>query len=299
MGPNKIRNTIIVSVVFIVFSLLSAFSGTAAWFISTIDFKSSISSFSVVCMPGVEVVSISMYKFVYPQIEEFVDYMSPEDGVVKKYAFNDEEEAFGETVDDVFHPVSCMNLYDPVKIAITDDELFDLNCNVIYAVTISSESLTTGKIKVFAERLLEKEKLAHDIFFSDCADFDLFLPQDLSSPLLYDDDPEAEIQKLYYPHEYKEQSSVLTENEEVYYKLSYLSSLSGSHAHFYVAEGEKPEEVPIHDPEDLETVEFVDGLATFYINVNYAVNQLVGYIEQLADNKIRAVFDYSLSVSVS
>ena len=85
--------------------------------------------------------------------------------------------------------------------------------------------------------------------------------------------------------------------DEIYYKVSYLASLKASHANFYKTKP-KPNQIAIHDPENIQTINFVDGLAKFYINVNYAPKQLEKYSKQLINGNINAIYDYEFVIDM-
>ena len=100
-------------------------------------------------------------------------------------------------------------------------------------------------------------------------------------------------EKIYYPT-YK--TSALTDLEEKYYKLSYLSSLKTSHSHFY-GTNPKPTQIAM---ENNHITEFADESVEYkvYININYAPSQADVYIREIY-NTIRAVYDFVFDFSFS
>ncbi len=287
---GKSRGKIILATTWIIICLLCVASGTYAWFLSATNVRMSASSFAVANLEA-EIDSVLLYKFDYPYFTgtRLIDWHSPEDGTVDSYGFDSQRNQFGETVDEVWQPVTVMNLYDPVSLLITGDTLDSLNCNAIFAVTIATDDFTTADLLVFADLLTEKTKESDQIFLSDCIDFDYFLPSDLAA---------VTNKELYYPDFKDPESDILTEKEELYYKTTYLSSTLDSHAHFYGPDP-KPERIAIHDPENIRSITFVDGRATFYVNVNYAPSELEGYAHTLGWSTVYAVFDYCLNIRLA
>ena len=94
----------------------------------------------------------------------------------------------------------------------------------------------------------------------------------------------------FYHIEYDLQS--LTAQEEVYYKLSYLSSLINTHNHFYG-------NTPAQKQDDIvmvrnKQIDFSGGTSfTAYINVNYAPSTVNKYVDSIALGNIVALHDYS------
>ena len=84
----------------------------------------------------------------------------------------------------------------------------------------------------------------------------------------------------------------LTAEEDVYYKLSYLSSLMNTHSHFYGATpAQKQDNIVMvrNKPVDFSgTDKFVA-----YVNVNYAPSTVDKYVDSIALSNIVALHDYS------
>ena len=60
----------------------------------------------------------------------------------------------------------------------------------------------------------------------------------------------------------------------------------------------KTSQIAIHDDQNLKTLNFVDGKATFYINVNYAPSELEKYARNLAVENRVGINDYVFSVDL-
>ena len=93
--------------------------------------------------------------------------------------------------------------------------------------------------------------------------------------------------KNYYPS-YLAQSSILTEGEEIYHKLSYLASLEDSeHSNFFGEE--TTEKISLYDGDCV----LDDGdCVTVYINVNYNIEKLTSYIDAVRMENLVVVDDY-------
>ena len=90
-------------------------------------------------------------------------------------------------------------------------------------------------------------------------------------------------------------SAVLSENEEVYHKISYLSSLltDQQHKHFYGSP--KQSEITIVSERE---VAFTAGIPIkFYINVNYAPAKADRYFNRVSLSNVRAQYDYYFNFS--
>ena len=150
-----------------------------------------------------------------------------------------------------------------------------MNCNAIYEVTFTSSELVNALLDLQSIRLTAKSKASNEIFLTDCVDFDVFYESDLSdSNPLYTDGVDN---KLYYPS-YIDKATPLSESEEVYYKLSYLSNLISedplqSHSNFY-SSNPKPDDIDLAID---DSVTFTSETVTIYINVNYAPTELEQY----------------------
>ena len=88
-------------------------------------------------------------------------------------------------------------------------------------------------------------------------------------------------------------NSPLTKDEDLYYKLSFLSSAKGSHAHFYGTDNNDIELIRRGE------VDFNDGKTRFYINVNYAPDQLDSYSKEIYRKSFRAVYDFFFNFNFS
>lgn len=270
-----------------VFTLATVFTASAAWFAS-INTVEATGMMIQAANDYVNIEGLTLCKFNYSvdPATGFINYLSPEDGSVGTYQFvsgeghNRFEDAEGNP--------QTMNLFDPVSIEI-GESLRNLYCNAVYEVTINSP-LTSSDLKVFADRILDKAKARGDIFLSDCLDFDVFSENDLA----------AITTDVYYPSYIDEEDRgdySFSGYDEIYYKVSYLASLKASHANFYKTKP-KPNQIAIHDPENIQTIDFVDGLAKFYINVNYAPKQLEKYSKQLINGNINAIYDYEFVIDM-
>ena len=272
-----------------IFTLATAFTATYAWFASNL----SVTATDMIIQVKNEYVNIdclTLFKFNYPVDPGtgFIDYYSPQDGSVEVYPFVSGE-GHDRFEDDEGNP-QTMNVFDPVSIEI-GESLRNLYCNSVYEVTINSP-LTSAELRVFANHLTDKVKVRNnDIFLTDCLDFDVYTEEDLA----------AITTDIYYPSYIEEEDRgdySFSGYEEIYYKISYLSSLESSHANFYKTQP-KPNQIAIHDPENIQTINFVDSTAKFYINVNYAPKQLEKYATELINGNINAIFDYVFVLDMS
>ena len=295
------RIMIAINTAFVIFGLASGFTGTMAWFLSTRTYESEAAHFEVKNLE-MSIDSVTLYKFNYPS-DGFggLDYLMPQDGWVGEYQYDGapKRQCFGETVYDeetgqnVWRPVTTMNLYDPLNGTITGRGLIGMNCNAIFKIDLYSESIESIDVRVCASILPNPEKEDDEIWLSSCVDFDVFLPSDLTDPRLVTDG-----YKNYLPNEstdYLPQDYVFEHSyEEDYYKISYLSSLKTGHAHLYADEHQEAlSDVDIGRP----SITFSEGHATVYVNVNYAPSELKQYEETVTpEDSIRAVYDYLLRV---
>ena len=92
--------------------------------------------------------------------------------------------------------------------------------------------------------------------------------------------------KVYYPS-YK--TSGFTELDDIYYKISYLASLEGSHFNYYDAQS-KPDTIPMTS-NYLVNVDSFGSLVKVYLNVNYAPSQADVYQDKVYTT-IKALFDF-------
>ena len=291
------------------FCLCANVLATVAWFTSIRQVNEENSYFGVEEQDDAKIDSVNLYKFNYPvnvygdedEQVEIVDYLTPQDGEVKKYAFNYTHNQFGETVNDVFEPVTIMNVYDPLERVIKQNSfnLLDLNCNAIYEIIFSSASLTNCTLNITASWLSSKIKLPDEIWLTDCVDFDVYFANDLANnnpnfSKQDEEDPSITIDKLYYPS-YIPKSTNLTAEEDVYYKISYLASLEGQpHYHFY-GNQTKPNSISLVNSTPVSISFDNTGKFKVYVNVNYAPNELDKYQKDIYDHNKKAIYDFSFN----
>lgn len=293
--------TIVVGTIITMFSLASAFVGTYAWFSTNTSVSTSGAMFSVKTIDA-EIESVTLYKFNYSEDGNGgYDYLFPELGSVGAYEYDASvgRQRFGELVhndetgEDEWQPVTMMNLYDPLNDTITGRGLLGLNSNAIFKIVLSSSSIIDSSITISVQAFSiqsEKDKQADEIWLSSCTDFDFFLPSDLSDSRLITDG-----HKNYLPSEsdlYLPQDTVFENQfEEDYYKISYLASLRDTHSHFYGSD-----DLSINIAR--ESVAFVDGHATIYVNMNYAPTELRKYENTVSlDETVKAVYDFLFEIS--
>ena len=266
-----------------VISFGSLISATVAWYCTNLTVVSEGMLVSAK-NDAINIESIRLCKFDYPVMEDgsdILNYLKPEDGSVNVYDYVMAHERFE---DNDGNP-QTMNLFDPVLVELGTD-LRDLYCNAIFIVEISSGSITAG-LEVFADLLTKAKSSDSDFYLSDCVDFDIYIPSDLASVT----------GTTYYPsHITDVANTTLTGYEELFYKISYLSS-TATHANFYNT-NPKPSQIAIHDEQHLKTLNFVNDRATFYINVNYAPAELEKYAKNLAVENRLGINDYVFSVNL-
>ena len=281
-----------------IFSLASMIGGAYSWFTLVLKQAAETAPFVVVNTGFCDLYSVELIKFDYRTLtygsgaDEFtvVDYLNPQYGAVNNYLFNTETGTFGyEDNEHNWQNVSTMNTYDPVDLIFYGDDLINLNCNAVYQFTISSPQYTTINLNASVAKALDKVKESNELFLSSCVDYDVFTIDDLDdeNPLFIED----EDTKLYYPS-YKNKNTSLTANESIYYKISYLSSLKATHAHFY---GSNENEISICGSTPVEFVyDSVQDMnfLTFYVNVNYATDVLASEMTRIYQGDIRAVYDF-------
>ena len=298
-GKKKNRLKVIAACSVAIFSLGAVLSGVYAWFTVAMTINTQTSQFFVINMGSCDFYSIELIKFDYKTTTygtgegafTITDYLAPETGAVNKYVYDKDEGSFGYLEDSTWHPVTMMNMFDPVNLEIYNTDISSLNCNAIYKFTITSDDLTDVTMSATLSRLLDKVKNENDIFLSQCTDFDLYFPSVLSDSNPDLQDPDDPTNKPYYPS-YFTQSKVLTELEEIYYKISYLSNNKTSHVHLY---GQSEDAVTLL--EDTDTAFVYDstlntGVISFYVNVNYSADELTDYKTHIYQGTILAVFDY-------
>ena len=272
---------------------MTVLGGAYSWFTVIMKREAQTSSFAVVNVGSCDLYSIELYKFNYVEHHyggtTIIDYFSPAAGSVNKYGFDKERNQFGYMDGAHWHQVSMMNTYDPVDLAIFGGGLKDLNCNSVYKFVITSNDLTDVSLSGSVTKILKRVKQDNELFLSSCTDFDLFFDSDLldSNPLFSDGDDH----QLYYP-EYIEKSETLSAEEDVYYKISYLSSLKSEHSNLY------EDDVNESSLSSGESVDFTYDSSlemntlTLYVNVNYAPSQLVDTMYHIYQNNIHCVCDF-------
>lgn len=280
MGSKTKRNTlkIISATSMTVFSLAVVFVAILAWFamnekVTTTGAGVKVGTF------GCELADLHLYKFDYPAIEgaeEFIDFLHPENGEVNRYEYNREFNKFGYNDEDSFVFVDEMNLYDPLESLITGSELIDLNANVIYEIKLSFGRMGEFPISISAKLFEAIKNNESDILCSSCMDFNVFEESDLNNPSLTEEK---------YKPEYV--TSELTEFEEIFYKVSYLTSISDSYANFYSDPLESS--IVIYNG-TIQTGE--DDCATIYLNINYSPETLTSFGDIAGLQVINAICDY-------
>ena len=281
-----IRKQVVCSLFVFIASAAALATSSLAWFSSSRQATVSGATFAVANTDSNELIGLNVYKFVYPSVsigddDSYVDYLSPQNGKVNKYTYDEEQAKFGVYENDVFEERDAnMNVYDPVDYLINRSPLLSMNTNVIYECKIK---FTGGSAKLKVDTLLRTVSLNEkEIKASSCLDFNILFEGDLTSELLEDDG-----YKNYYPS-YMQQSSTMTEDEAVYHKLSYLSSLeSTTHLNFF--SDDSIEEFTLFNG-DCDADE--NMVTTVYINVNYNMQVLSSYVDAVRLENFKIVDDY-------
>ena len=271
------------------FNIFASAAAVFAWF-EAIMHKDVTSGDFIIVNKSASLDNVKLYKFNYaPTIigsyvdYEHLDYNDPtaEGAGVYKYDYSIENNSFGYVDENEdWEEISVMNVYDPVEFVINaNTELKDLNCGVVYEITVQSNDIHDATIDIKSSLIEGKTKTRDQIFLSDCIEFHAYFESDLEN---------LTNKSLYYPTSYIPTTEDLTDEEEVYYKLAYLFSVD-TNPHFY-GQQTKPSTIVI---DNTSQVSFTNGYFTFYIFANYAQSELLGYhtAENLTD-KIRAVYDY-------
>ena len=312
MTHRKATWLITLDVCLVLFVLASSFAGTMAWFNATRNVTTNASSFSVASLQAT-IESVALYKFEYKSYVvdgvRYYDYISPAKGTVKTYSFDFGRNEFGSMVDEEWVRVSEMNLYDPDAYRMYGS-LLTLNCNAVYKITFSSQDFIDADLYVNA---LKKTVIPEDnILLSTCADFDVFTLDEVDPVISYPIpiDP-AEDENDYRLYQTLDGRPVLVDGEvvpawhpsykgdgfsaeeEIYYKISRLASLS-SHDNFYDADDPEATKLPLNDSEPIP-VTFEEGRYSIYLNVNYAPTQLTEYNGMDMNERVHAVYDYGFS----
>ena len=299
LKTNKKMMKIVAAASVAIFSLFAVVLGTYAWFSASLLSQISNDDYQVVRVArGGELESVNFIKFEYPynaQTRKY-DYSNGKDGEVRKYTLQD-----GVFVDSEGHTTSTMTTYDPAEKIIFGDSfsLFDTNCAAFYEVTLSSGSYGDFTLDISGFWKSDTPKrLNRDIFLTDCADFCVFTTSDISTSIGVDPDTN----KPYYYPKYKEESETLSDLENLYYRLSYQSSLKTDSqlSHFYPAENETQKHSEIELASNLP-VTFTEQNSTFtvYVCVNYAPDQLEAYYKDIYLSDISAIFDYYFSFTLT
>ena len=286
--------TIILASAFTFVASVSCVTGTIAWFTFQNTATVTAQSFTVTAQSAaVEDVNVIMFDYAMTTVgsQEMVDYIMPERGKVNNYDFDATREQFGYLDDDTWVSVQIMNRYDPVDLLISGNSLIDLNCNVVYQITLTS-NLDNATMTLDALHLTGATKdREQDIFLTSCVDFDVFYASDLddSNPLFTD----GENTNIYYPDYKDKQTQVLTPteiaNEKLYYQASYLASLRATHPHFY-GSNTTPDYIRLTDSAN---VTFTNGQLVVYVNVNFAPSQLTRYQNNIYGGDINAICDFA------
>ena len=286
-------------------SLAAVMGGVYAWFTVAWSQTTEVDPFAVINVGSCDLYALELIKFDYKSSTygtgegafTITDYLAPETGAVNKYSYNKNENSFGYLEDSTWHPVNTMNMYDPVNLLIYGTGLNSLNCNAIYKFTITSDDMTNVNMHATIHKLLDRVKQDNEIFLSTCTDFDLFFPSELSDSnpeFIIEDDPstpEDEYDnKPYYPT-YFSKTKVLTELEDIYYKISYLANKKTTHTHLY---NTADTYATLYDHSVTFAYDSVldTNVLSFYINVNYAPDQLEEFKTQIYQRNITAIFDY-------
>ena len=271
-----------------IFSLLAVCGGVYSWFTIQLQQALDPTNFAVINLGTCDLYSIELYKFNYYVhhygTSEVVDYFNPETGEVAKYGYDKTRCQFGYMESEIWHPVSMMNVYDPVELQLFNYTVKDLNCNAVYKFTISTINMNKVTMDSTVSKILDKVKEDNELYLSNCTDFDLFMESDL----------EALTDKSYYP-DYIDQSETLTEEETIYYKISYLSSLidEDEHANLYSPAATTSSLTNTISTEFIYEPGEDTGFLTVYVNVNYAPGQLEDTMYRIYQENIRAVCDFN------
>lgn len=292
---SKVRRKIILATSLCVFTLADVVAASFAWFLTERTRALNASLFEVTNTGTCYLESVNLIKFNYATEQALdgtviVKYDSPREGEVKKYAFNTTYNKFGEMVDGVWQAVEVMNIYDPVEKIIRGSsfDLKDLNSNAVYELTFVVYSSGTYSLNMNSNLIADKTKADNQIFLSECIDFDGYTEEELDTTIGTDGSGKP----LYYP-DYFNDDYVMNDVEEIFYRISYFSSLEDSHVHFYT-DGEKPHSIDVVSNKEAN-IASADARYKVYINANYAPDQMEEYVKNLYLSNIRAVYDFGFS----
>ena len=287
-----------------IFSLLTAVSGTFAWFAATMQSSITAQEFKVVRISdGAGLESVNLIKFEYPinAHTHKPDYSNGQDGEVRRYTLENNEFVDGEG-----NTTSVLNAYDPAEAIIYGESysLFNSNCQAFYEITIKSDNV--GSFLLDVEGIWDSDtekRTIKDLFLSDCVDFCWFSTSDINNSIGIN----PETNKPYYYPTYIEYHSANPQNdmnelENLYYRLSYQASVKEDEdlKHFYPSE---------EDDEKAGVINIATGIPvtftaqqmtyTIYIGINYAPSELSDYYRDVYSGTIiTAVFDYSISFNL-
>ena len=279
-----------------IFSLLVLTMGVFAWFSSAIITSKQAEEFEVTTVGDCTLATVKLYKFIYPDsaVTDGYDYLRPEDGTVNKYDYNEEQQHFGYyDTNNNWVSVSAMNVFDPIELIISRDKtLKDMNCNVIYEVKFSS-TIAHPVMDLISKLRTDVVVTTNEMLLSDCVDFDVYFPSDLSdtNPLFLNS------QTGQYDKYYPSYKNNLSSTEKDYYKISYLSSLVGenNHVNFYSTNPKANEITLKHTNLTLDS----QGYCTLYINANYAPKKLMHLAKVLYLHDIEAIYDFSFEINLA
>ena len=155
-----------------IFTLLTAFVGTIAWFVANQHVEATGMTISI-AVSNCTIDSFNLFKFDY-SLNTFgdIDYLSPQDGKVDKYPYVSQS-GFG---------VSEMNVYDPIEKVVMGNsfDLRKMNCNAIYEAVISSQSFVDAYLDSTAVLRDDVVLGANQTLLSSCVDFDLFYEHEIA-----------------------------------------------------------------------------------------------------------------------
>lgn len=307
---NKFNNSkikIVLATSIAIFSLFTTFTGTFAWFQASLNRSVGADTFSVTSISsdcGIHKVELIKFEYAIDPITNEPDYLDPDNvnAGVRRYEFDRNNNYFVDSNDDEIDVV--MNPYDPVEKIVKGNSfrLIDQNCNAVYALTIKAKTPGTYNMDITSLWLEDKEKTSSQIFLSDCVDFDVYY-----DPMNVSIGNDGDGKPLYYPT-YIDKNTALNSDEELYYRISYLSSQEETHAHFYSNQAEqelendpnenqnKQKVIPL-DSNKRVTFQTVETEVVVYINVNYAPSQMEQYVKKIYEEKIDAVYDFSFNVA--
>ena len=312
-----------------VFSLASVFTGTYAWFSLNNNVQATGMKIKIKTTEA-EISTLKLVKYDYSFNliggEKVYNYLSPETGDVNSYyydsTYDNNRGAFVRESSGAYIETELMNRYDPVDNIIHGGSLREMNCNSIYEATLSSEIFTNCYLQLNA--IFDSQTPgANQICLSDCVNFEVFFPSDLSdSNRLFWDKANQNYHAYYPSYAFSDEA-----DEHLYYKISYLSDLRNSNLSAEdlvdmeiltssdiegLTEEQKSELVrttlgPTHsdfyssNPKNTTSVAKNKAVTfagtptkttTVYININYAPSQLEQYKTDIYRNNFTAIEDF-------